>query len=220
MCTYLSETQNEQFPQAKTLKGYTIQIHKNVFDPVLFRSGDIFGKMLPINKGCHFLEVGCGSGIVCLIVADRGAAKIAALDISEDALNNAMVIMKRYKFEDITTTRISDVFSALSKDEKFDMIFWNAPFYNVPMLDLTVLEKAVADCNYEKLKRYIADGHDYLNSNGRLMFFFSSTVGNIKILQDLAQSWGKRFNLFDEITVNSPINTGNLKLEFLEITVL
>lgn len=140
MCTYLSETQNEQFPQAKTLKGYTIQIHKNVFDPVLFRSGDIFGKMLPINKDCQFLEVGCGSEIVCLIVADRGAAKIAALDISEDALNNAMVIMKRYKFEDITTTRISDVFSALSKDEKFDVIFWNAPFYNVPMLNLTVLE--------------------------------------------------------------------------------
>ena len=52
------------------------------------------------------------------------------------------------------------------------------------------------------------------------MFFFSSTVGNIKILQDLVQSWGKRVNLFDEITVNSPINTGNLKLEFFEITVL
>lgn len=80
--------------------------------------------------------------------------------------------------------------------------------------------KSVADCNYEKLKRYIADSHDYLNPNGRLMFFFSSTVGNIKILQDLVQSWGKRVNLFDEITVNSPINTGNLKLELFEITVL
>ena len=63
-----------------------------------------------------------------------------------------MVNMRRYKFEDITTTRISDVFSALSKDEKFDVIFWNAPFYNVPMLDLTVLQKAVADCNYKKLR--------------------------------------------------------------------
>ena len=130
-----------------------------------------------------------------------------------------MVNMRRYKFEHITTTRISDVFSALSKDEKFDLIFWNAPFYNVPMLDLTVLEKAVADCNYEKLKRYIADGHDYLNSNGRLMFGFISTVGNIKILQYFAQSCGKRVNLFDEITVNSPINTGNLKLELFGITV-
>ena len=66
----------------------------------------------------------------------------------------------------------------------------------------------------------MADGHDYLNSNGRLMFGFSSTVGNIKILQDFAQSCGKRVNLFNEITVNSPINTGNLKLELFEITVL
>ena len=220
MRTYLSETQNEEFPQTKTLEGYTIQIYKNVFDPVLFRSGDIFGKMLPINKGCHFLEVGCGSGIACLVVADRGAAKIVALDISENALKNTMANMKRYKFEDITTTRISDVFSALSKEETFDMIFWNAPFYNVPKLDLTVLEKAVADCNYEKLRIYIANGHDYLNPDGRLMFGFSSTVGNIKILQDFAKSCGKKINLFDEITVNSPINSGKLKLELYEVTIL
>lgn len=49
------------------------------------------------------------------MVADRGAAKIVALDITEDALNNTMVNMKRYNFEDITTTRISDVFSVLSE---------------------------------------------------------------------------------------------------------
>ena len=54
LCAYISETQNKEFPQIKTLEGYTIQINKNVFDPVLFPGGDIFGKMLPISKGCHF----------------------------------------------------------------------------------------------------------------------------------------------------------------------
>ena len=137
LCAYISETQNKEFPQIKTLEGYTIQINKNVFDPVLFPGGDIFGKMLPISKGCHFLEVGCGSGIVCLLVADRGAAKIVALDITEDALNNTMVNMKRYNFEDITTTRIIDVFSVLSEEEKFDVIFWNTPFFYTHRLNLT-----------------------------------------------------------------------------------
>ena len=218
---YLSETQNEEFPQTKTLEGYTIQINKNVFDPVLFPGGYIFGKMLPISKGCNFLEVGCGSGIVCLMVADRGAAKIAALDITEDALNNTMINMKRYNFEDITTTRISDVFSALSQEDKFDMIFWNTPFFYTNKIDLSSLEKAVADCNYEKLNKFIADGHNYLNSNGRLMFGFSTSVGNIRILQDIAESCGKKINLLDETSLDSPINSSiKMKFELYEVTCL
>ena len=219
--THLSDSQNEEFPKTKTLDGYTIQIHKNVFDPVLFPGGHIFGKMLPIRKGCHFLEVGCGSGIVSLIAADRGAAKIVALDITEDALNNTMVNMKRYKFGDITTTKISDVFSALSKTETFDFIFWNAPFYNVPRLNLTSMEKTVADCNYEKLKIFISKGHSYLNSSGRLFFGFSTTVGNIEMLENFAQSCGKKINLIDERAVDIDINLDiKINYELLEVSFL
>ena len=219
--THLSDSQNEAFPKTKTLDGYTIQINKNVFDPVLFPGGHIFGKMLPIRKGCHFLEVGCGSGIVSLIVADRGAAKIVALDITEDALNNTMVNMKRYKFEDITTTRISDAFSALSKTETFDLIFWNVPFYNVPRLNLTSIEKTVADCNYEKLKIFISKGHNYLSSSGRLIFGFSTTVGKIEMVQKFAQSCGKKINLIDESAVDIDINLGiKINYELFEVTFL
>ena len=177
--------------------------------------------MLPIRKGCHFLEVGCGSGIVSLIAADRGAAKIVALDITEDALNNTMVNMKRYKFGDITTTKISDVFSALSKTETFDFIFWNAPFYNVPRLNLTSMEKTVADCNYEKLKIFISKGHSYLNSSGRLFFGFSTTVGNIEMLENFAQSCGKKINLIDERAVDIDINLDiKINYELLEVSFL
>ena len=219
--THLSDSQNEEFPKTKTLDGYTIQIYKNVFDPVLFPGGHIFGKMLPIRKGCHFLEVGCGSGIVSLIAADRGAAKIVALDITEDALNNTMVNMKRYKFGDITTTKISDIFSALSKTETFDFIFWNVPFYNVPRLNLTSMEKTVADCNYEKLKIFISKGHSYLNSSGRLFFGFSTTVGNIEMLENFAQSCGKKINLIDERAVDIDINLDiKINYELLEVSFL
>ena len=219
--THLSDSQNEEFPKTKTLDGYTIQIYKNVFDPVLFPGGHIFGKMLPIRKGCHFLEVGCGSGIVSLIAADRGAAKIVALDITEDALNNTMVNMKRYKFGDITTTKISDVFSALSKTETFDFIFWNVPFYNVPRLNLTSMEKTVADCNYEKLKIFISKGHSYLNSSGRLFFGFSTTVGNIEMLENFAQSCRKKINLIDERAVDIDINLDiKINYELLEVSFL
>ena len=219
--THLSDSQNEEFPKTQTLDGYTIQINKNVFDPVLFPGGHIFGKMLPVRKGCHFLEVGCGSGIVSLIAADRGASKIVALDITEDALNNAMVNMKRYKFEDITTTKMSDVFSALPKTETFDLIFWNVPFYNVPRINLTSMAKTVADCNYEKLKIFISKGHGYLNSSGRLIFGFSTTVGNIEMLKNFAQSCGKKVNLIDESAVDIDITLGiKINYELFEVTVL
>lgn len=218
---HLTESQNEEFPKTKTLHGYTIQINKNVFDPVIFPGGGIFGKMLPIKKGCHFLEVGCGSGIVSLIAAKRGAAKILALDITEDALNNTIVNMKRYKFEDIINTRISDVFNGLSKEETFDEIFWNPPFFNVPKLDLTSMEKTIADCNYENLKRYIADGHHYLTPNGRLRFGFSTTLGNINILHDFAQSCEKKISLLNHHTIDAAINLGiKMKYELFEVRFL
>ena len=101
------------------------------------------------------------------------------------------------------------------------MIFWNVPFYNVPRLNLTSIEKTVADCNYEKLKIFISKGHNYQSSSGRLIFGFSATVGKIEMVQNFAQSCGKKINSIDESAVDKDINLGiKINYELFEVTFL
>lgn len=53
------------------------------------------------------------------------------------------------------------------------------------------------------------------------MFGFSTSVGNITILQDIAQSCGKKIDLLEETALDSPINLSlKMKFELYEVTCL
>ena len=55
----------------------------------------------------------------------KGASTIVAVDITEEAINNTLLNLTNYGHEHKTDLRISNVFSAISPNEKFDLIFWN-----------------------------------------------------------------------------------------------
>lgn len=214
----LERSQETVFPIIKVINGYEIIINQNVFDPGLFPGGDLFGKMLPIKKGTRFLEVGCGTGIVSLVAAERGASNILCLDISEDAVNNTKENAARHGYSDVIKTRVSDVFDALKEEERFDVIFWNVPFSNVPPTELSKLQRTVADCDYTCVKRFIGEGMKYLTPGGELTFGYSTTVGNLSVLEDFAKTCGLEIKLLEEEEIEVDVNLGiKMSLELFEI---
>jgi release factor glutamine methyltransferase len=130
-------------------------------------------------KAPDVLDVGTGSGVIAItIAAEIPSAKVAALDISAEALEiakkNARLagVAERIRFLE------SDGFSGLEKGTKFDLILSNPPYISegeYKMLPPEVLAdpKIALISGAEGLdfiKILISQSPEYLKPKGRLMF--------------------------------------------------
>ena len=96
---------------------------------------------LPSPRIC---EVGVGSGCITVsFLCEMPEAEAVALDISPAAIDVASENASRLGVSDRVTFRESDVFSALSPGEEFDLVVSNPPY--VPARDVETLQAEVRD---------------------------------------------------------------------------
>jgi len=75
-------------------------------------------------KGKTVLDVGCGTGILCMFAAKAGAKKVIGVDMS-NILDQAKVIVKANGFEDqihLVKGKLEEVDLGLAEGEKVDII--------------------------------------------------------------------------------------------------
>jgi release factor glutamine methyltransferase len=108
-------------------KGLHLIIYKGVFHPGFYRSTKLFADWLEQKElgGKSVLELGCGSGLLSLVAARRGAS-VTAVDINPKAVEN--VILNARSNNLTIKAKQSDLFSALS-DEPFDIVLINPPYF-------------------------------------------------------------------------------------------
>ncbi|GJM32596.1 MAG: hypothetical protein DHS20C18_15970 [Saprospiraceae bacterium] len=108
-------------------EGLQLQIKKEVFHPAFFGSSKVFAAFLKKQalNNKKVLEIGCGSGLLSLVVAQQGAAAwavdvnpLAVACTERNALDNELII----------NTLQSDVFNTIPK-QFFDFIIVNPPFF-------------------------------------------------------------------------------------------
>lgn len=105
-----------------------IKVHPDVFPPHLTLSTNIllaFVKNLDLQNKT-FLELGCGSGIISLIAAKKGA-NVTASDVNQIALDFLETNTSKNKLKLIII--YSDLFDNL-ENETFDYIIINPPYYS------------------------------------------------------------------------------------------
>jgi release factor glutamine methyltransferase len=82
---------------------------------------------LPIDRPCHVLDLGTGSGAIALAIArERPAAQVTATDASSDALVVAQGNARRHHIGNISFVH-GDWFAPLG-DKRFDVIVSNPPY--------------------------------------------------------------------------------------------
>ena len=220
----LEKSQQEAaFPYEVEKLGIKISVFENVFSPKYFIDADYFVEnLLNIDglniKGSKFLEIGTGTGIIAIKMAQAGA-KVTATDINPDAVKNAEFNVNKINMSQMVTIKYGDIFGAVP-GERFDIIFWNVPFGywdesakdNPDIGNMKDLAKAAFDPGYEHLSRYLKQGFDYLNPGGRLLVGYGPGGGQEDLMDDIAAGLGLEKTILKEDHVD-----GVGDVDFLQI---
>ncbi len=177
---YLS--QQWEFPQYFEFNNIKFILYKDVFSPLFFKWFSTYIDYLPLKKWDDFLDMWCGCWIIWITsYLKYNLNKVICADINEIAVENTKENIDYNKLWDKISVVHSDVFSNIDKSNKFDLIFWNAPYFDWSFDEEKVLLKAMYDTNYEHIKKFIIEWQYYLKKGGKLMIWFSSDKFPIEI---------------------------------------
>lgn len=123
--------------------------------PEVFRVGTdavLLGALAEV-RGKTTLEVGCGTGIISLMLAQRNPeAKITAIDISPEAAALAAQNFRLSAFAERLTARCID-FKIFVPENKFDQIISNPPYFEPNSSEKDVLARQRTELDFSDLIR-------------------------------------------------------------------
>ena len=171
----LNLSQQWEFPIQFTFKWYPFILHENVFSPLFFKWSSVYVDHLPLKENQKFLDMGCGCGVIWITAFLKYRLdRVVCADINQWAVKNTQENILRHNLSNHMKVIHSDVFSNIDENEKFDLIFRNAPYFDWDFDENNVLLWAMYDKNYEHIKRFILDWEKYLKEWGKIMMWFSS----------------------------------------------
>ncbi len=163
------------------LLGFSIEIPPTVFHPSLYFSSKFLGEFLLTLDltGKHVLDMGCGSGMLSLVAATRGA-KVTSIDINDAAVHATRHNAKINSLEASITAFASNLFDGLINTNMFDLILVNPPFY--PNDPAELAEYAwKGGVHYNFIDQFTLHLNNYLTANGKAIFICSSDMDIIKV---------------------------------------
>lgn len=143
------------------------------------------------NESVEVLDIGTGSGAIAVTIAKETKAKVAAVDVSE----NALMIAK--KNAEINNVKVNFIHSNLFENvkEKFDIIVSNPPYIesaeiNKLMPEVKDFEPILAldggETGLEFYEKIVENAGKYLKSHGKLFFEIGYNQGEAvsKLMKD------------------------------------
>lgn len=178
-----------------TYEGITVNVSAEVFPPHFTISTKIFLENIkPLDlKNTNFLELGCGSGIISLFAASKGA-NVTASDINQIAIS----ALKEASQENEIPLNVvySDLFENLS-DQTFEYIIINPPYY--PKAPQNDKERAwFCGENFEYFEKLFTQLPQHLAPNTWMILSEDCEIEHIK---KIASNNGLHFELILEKSV-------------------
>jgi len=154
------------------------------------------------------LDLGVGSGVISVTVAaELPNAKITALDISDGAIAVARVNAVANGVEDRIEFRQSDLFGALTENDKFDLILSNPPY--IPDREYDDLPPEVladpkislvgGEQGMDIIEYLIDNAPKYLKPRGKLMFEIGYDQSNLIMTYSEGNEAYKSINIIKDL---------------------
>ncbi len=163
--------------------------------------------------GARVLDVGSGSGILGIAAAKWGAEHVTMIDNNPEAVRMSMINAKQNGIDANRITLLeSNVFDALSKGKKFDVIIGNLPMN--PALPGVHARNPAFESNSngtfgrDVLDRVILDANKFLSENGLLIVSASSRQNLPRTVKGLNENFGSGNYGVLNATAESPFIIG------------
>ena len=157
-------------PQQYRYKKIKLTISPGVFHPAYFYSTKFLLKyILRLElRNKNILELGCGSGLISIAAAKRGAL-VTSSDIS---LTAVQALPNNAKLNSAKLTIIHSDLFAMIPDQQFDLIFINPPYYRGK--PLTEKDHAwYSGEENEYFTRLFSDVKRFMNKNSKIIMVLS-----------------------------------------------
>lgn len=97
--------------------------------------GVLLGAWADVHRARHILDLGCGSGLIALMTAQRNAkALITGVEIDPDAVCDARHNIAVSPFREQIQTVCADISKWDAPEQRFDCIVSNPPYYEEDLL--------------------------------------------------------------------------------------
>ncbi len=175
--------------------------------------GVLLGGYADVENTETILDIGTGSGLIALMLAQRSDAQITAIDIDKDAVSQALLNVANSPWP----SRIQVIESSLASFEKscadkFDLIVSNPPFFNnslrTPNVSRTLARHTEADFHHEICNAAM----NLLNPNGKLVVILPVAEGDLFVAY--AQQIGLHCTQYIQVFPTPTAAAKRLLLEF------
>jgi tRNA1Val (adenine37-N6)-methyltransferase len=193
-----------------TFKQFEIQQTKNVFR--VGTDGVLLGALANIENVSKVLEVGTGTGLVSLMLAQRNSsAEFLGIDINKEAASLTNLNFTNSPFA-LRLKNIHQDFKNFETEEKFDLIVSNPPYFEVSDSEKDKIARQTVELNFRQL---ILKSSELLSKKGVFSVIIPVEAGAefSKIAKE------NRFYLTKEINIKG-IENSKVKRQILEFSLI
>lgn len=154
-------------------KQFEIQQSADVFR--VGTDGVLLGALANVNFAENILEVGTGTGLISLMLAQRNSrAMLLGIDINEEAVNLTNLNFKSSVFN-LRLQNILQDFKTFETHEKFDLIVSNPPYFETSDSVKDKIARQTIELNFYQL---ISKSSKLLSENGIFSVIIPAEIGN------------------------------------------
>lgn len=143
--------------------------------------GILLGSIADVENAQQILDLGTGTGLIAIMLAQRSPAQITAIEIEPNAYQQAVENVENSANHQRISVLQQDV-AQLNLPQKFDLIVANPPYFENSLAARNQerdLARAITGSHFEWLK--IAEKH--LSQNGKISFILPSDMADKLISQ-------------------------------------
>jgi tRNA1Val (adenine37-N6)-methyltransferase len=169
-----------------TFKQFEIYQDKSAFK--VGTDGVLLGAIAKIDGVKRILDIGTGTGLIAIMLAQRSSADIVAIEPDHESYLEAFENVNRCKWRSRIKIEHTDLQSYYPEKEEFDMIVTNPPYF-VDSLKSPDARKSAAKHNGSLTSAEILNGvARLLTEEGNLQLILPYVEGNVFIAE--AQEYG------------------------------